>query len=413
MTNTGREQPDSPQIYTVSQLTAAIKFVLEDTFPEVWVTGEVSNLSRPRSGHCYLSLKDSTAQLPAVIWRSTASRLRFELSDGLAVVCRGRLNVYPPHGKYQLVIDRIMPEGLGTLELAFRQLREKLAKAGLFDTERKRPLPFFPRRVAVITSPTGAAVRDFLQVLRRRRPDLHVIVFPVRVQGDEAAGEIARAIEVANRCTVPLDVLVVTRGGGSLEDLWAFNEEIVCRAIAASRIPVVSAIGHEIDITLSDLTADLRALTPTEAAERISPGLEEVEGQLLRLEQRLAGALLNCHTAAAARVDGLAARSVFARPLELVERPRQQLDDLDIRLQRAMEQLRERRLAALGAVAGRLEALSPLAVLRRGYSITEPSGGGRPVTHAEQLQVGDFIRTRFARGSATSRVEHLDMSQDK
>ena len=260
---------------SVSELTGQIKDLLEGSFPQVWVTGEISNCARPRSGHCYLTLKDGQAQLPAVIWRPTMARLRFELHDGLEVICRGNLGVYPPQGKYQLIVQEIQPKGIGRLELALRQLRQKLAQEGLFDPARKRPLPRFVRKIAVVTSPSGAAIRDFLEVLRRWR-GTDVLVVPVRVQGEGAAEEIAAAIQQVNRLRWPIDCLVVTRGGGSLEDLWAFNEEIVCRAIYHSRIPVISAIGHEIDVTLSDLVADVRALTPSEAAERIAPAAEEV-----------------------------------------------------------------------------------------------------------------------------------------
>ena len=276
---------------TVSELTGQVKDLLEGAFPQVWVTGEISNCARPRSGHCYLTLKDDQSQLPAVIWRPTMARLRFELHDGLEVICRGNLGVYPPQGKYQLIVQEIQPKGIGALELALRQLREKLAREGLFDPARKRPLPRFARKIAVVTSPSGAAIRDFLEVLRRRWRGTDVLIVPVRVQGEGAGEEIAAAIDQVNRLRATIDCLVVTRGGGSLEDLWAFNEEIVCRAIYHSRIPVVSAIGHEIDVTLSDLVADVRALTPSEAAERVAPAAEEIAAQLAHFGRRLLGTL--------------------------------------------------------------------------------------------------------------------------
>ena len=230
---------------------------MEVSFGSVWVAGEISNLARPQSGHCYLTLKDDQAQIRCALWRNAAARVRFDLHDGLEVVCRGRIDVYAPRGTYQLIIESIEPKGMGALELALRQLREKLAREGLFDPRRKRPLPPFVRRIAVVTSPTGAAIHDFLQVLGRRWRGADVIVVPTRVQGDGAAAEIAAAIAMANRLPLAIDCLVVTRGGGSLEDLWAFNEEAVVRAIHASRIPVISAIGHEIDVTLADLVADV------------------------------------------------------------------------------------------------------------------------------------------------------------
>ena len=273
------DQPEQ-QILTVTEVTEQIKELLETSFPNVWIEGEISNFSRPRSGHCYLTLKDDEAQLPAVIWRSTASRLRFDLHDGLEVVCLGHLDVYPPRGRYQLIVREIEPKGIGALELAFRQLRDKLAKEGLFEPGYKKPLPAFSRRIAVVTSATGAAIRDFLEVLRRRWRGADVWIVPVRVQGEGAAEEIAAALEDVNRLADRPDCIVVTRGGGSLEDLWAFNEEVVVRAIFASKIPVVSAIGHEIDVTLSDLVADVRALTPSEAAELVAPAADELAARL-------------------------------------------------------------------------------------------------------------------------------------
>ncbi|MEN6450088.1 MAG: exodeoxyribonuclease VII large subunit, partial [Thermoguttaceae bacterium] len=282
--------PFSHRPLSVSELTFQVKELIEAAFPEVWVAGEVSNFVRPQSGHCYLTLKDDQAQLKAVMWRGVASRLRFAPHDGLQVVCRGHLDLYAARGAYQLVIADIVPQGMGALELALRQLREKLSREGLFDAGRKRPLPPFARRIAVVTSPTGAAIHDFLQVLGRRWRGADVLVVPVRVQGEGAAAEIAEAIATVNRLNdaMPIDCIVVTRGGGSMEDLWAFNEEPVVRAIAASRIPVVSAVGHEIDVTLSDLAADVRALTPSEAAELVAPAAEELAAELRQVECRLA-----------------------------------------------------------------------------------------------------------------------------
>src|SRR5262245_7181914 len=284
------QKPAEKPVLSVSELTGQIKGVLEECFPVVWVSGEISNLSRPQSGHFYLTLKDDGAQIRAVMWRTAARAARFELHDGLEVICQGYLDVYPPRGGYQLVIQRMEPKGLGALERALRLLRERLAAEGLFDPARKRPLPRFPRRIALVTSPTGAAIRDFLEVLRRRWSAVHVLIVPVRVQGDGAAQEIAAGIELVNRLADPIDVVGVGRGGGSMKDLWAFNEEIVVRAIFASRIPVVSAVGHEIDVTLADLVADVRALTPSEAAERVVPAADEVRQLLRRQEQRLAAA---------------------------------------------------------------------------------------------------------------------------
>ena len=285
------ETPETPQPLSVGELTAQIKDLVEAGFPSVWVSGEISNLARPSSGHVYLTLKDDAAQLKACMWRGNAQRVRFDLHDGLEVICHGHLEVYAPRGQYQLIIHSLEPRGMGALELALRQLREKLAREGLFDPARKKPLPAFVRQIAVVTSPTGAAIHDFLQVLGRRWRGADVLIVPTRVQGEGSAMEIAAAIETANRLKRSIDCLVVTRGGGSLEDLWSFNEEPVVRAIAASRIPVISAIGHEIDVTLADLAADVRALTPSEAAELVAPASEELAAGLRQMQKRLTAAL--------------------------------------------------------------------------------------------------------------------------
>ncbi len=399
------QQPAQPQVLSVWQLTAQIKDLLEVSFGSVWVAGEISNLARPQSGHCYLTLKDDQAQIRCALWRNAATRVRFDLHDGLEVVCRGRIDVYAPRGTYQLIIESIEPKGIGALELALRQLREKLAREGLFDPRRKRPLPPFVRRIAVVTSPTGAAIHDFLQVLGRRWRGADVIVVPTRVQGDGAAAEIAAAIATANALPLAIDCLVVTRGGGSLEDLWAFNEEAVVRAIHASRIPVISAIGHEIDVTLADLVADVRALTPSEAAELVAPAAEDLLARFRQTEKRLSAALRWRLAAAKSRLDAVAAHRAFRRPLERIEDLALRLDELDVRANRA---LRQRLLLARNQVqqqAAQLESLSPLGVLSRGYSLTQRAADGRIVRDAAELRPGDEIVTRFGKGKATSRVE--------
>jgi exodeoxyribonuclease VII large subunit len=403
----------SSAVLSVSELTGQIKDLLEGRFPSVWVAGEISNFSRPQSGHCYLTLKDEAAQIRAVMWRNAASRVRFDLDDGLEVICRGHLDVYAPRGSYQLVIDEIEPKGLGALERALRKLREKLSVEGLFDPARKRPLPRFPRRIALVTSPTGAAIRDFLEAMARRWRGIEVLVVPVRVQGDGAAGEIAAAIELVNRLADPVDLMVVGRGGGSLEDLWAFNEEILVRAIFASQVPVVSAVGHEIDVTLADLVADVRALTPTDAAQRVVPSREEVAAYLAHQRQRLAHALLRRSTAARARLDALAGCRAFRKPLERIQLQEQRLDDLAARGLRAIGARLDAAGAQLSQRAGRLESLSPLAVLARGYSVTTRQRDGAVVREADQVAVGDHLRTRLREGQLLSRVESVVRSPDK
>ncbi len=390
---------------TVSQLTAQVKELLEAAFPTVWVRGEVSGLARPRSGHIYLTLKDERAQIRAVLWRNTAERLRFNLADGQEVLCRGNLAVYAPRGEYQLVVQKLEPAGMGALELAFRQLREKLGREGLFDPERKRPLPRFARRIAVVTSPSGAAVRDFLQVLHRRWRGADVLIIPTRVQGQGASAEIAAAVRTASQLSPPPDCLVVTRGGGSLEDLWAFNEEPVVRAVAASAVPVVSAVGHEIDVTLCDLAADVRALTPSQAAELLAPDAAELRAALAQLRRRLAAALRGRLADGRARLRAIEASAVFRRPRRLIEDRARTLDELEQRAARAVCQRLDRARQRTEKLAARLDALSPLAVLARGYSVTQRTADGQVVRTAAQLAPGDSITTRLAQGRAVSRVE--------
>ncbi len=399
--------PSHERPLSVWDLTNQIKDLLEAAFPEVWVAGEISNFSRPQSGHCYFTLKDERAQIRAVIWRGAAMRVRFDMHDGLEVVCRGHLDLYAPRGSYQLIAEDIVPRGMGALELALRQLREKLGREGLFDPARKRPLPAFIRRVAVVTSPTGAAIRDFLQVLSRRWRGTEVMIVPVRVQGDGAAAEIAAAIAAVNRLVAPVDCLVVTRGGGSMEDLWAFNEELVVRAIAASRVPVISAIGHEIDVTLSDLAADVRALTPSEAAELAVPAAEEMVLQLRQIERRLVTGLRSKAARARTRLDSIARHRIFRRPFQPIFDLSRRLDELDARSRRAICVLLRHGRHHVDRLAGRLESLSPLAVLSRGFSLTQKGVDGHILRSAAELAPGDVITTRFAEGQATSRVEHI------
>lgn len=370
-------------IASVSELTARIKSTLERGFDDVVVRGEISSLSRPRSGHVYLNLKDEGAALRAVLWRGTAQRVVFDLHDGLAIRAWGSVTVYAPRGDYQLVIDRVEPEGIGALELAFRQMFARLAAEGLFDPERKRPLPEFPRRIAVVTSPTGAAIRDFLQVVGRRWAASEILVVPARVQGQGAAEEVAAGIELANR-VAGVDLIVVARGGGSLEDLWAFNEEVVARAIVASAAPVVSAVGHEVDVTIADHAADFRALTPSEAGERVVPDAREVRGRLDRLRESLVRALRD--------------RAADAR---------YRLEDLSDRADRAMRDIVAGRRHKLSRLAAALEAMSPVRVLARGYSLTTRERDEWLIRRAGELRRGERIVTRLGAGSVVSRVEEV------
>jgi exodeoxyribonuclease VII large subunit len=392
------------RIYTVSELTAEIKEKLEQGFPCVWVTGEVSNVRRPASGHVYLTLKDEEAQISVVIWRSYVSRIPFEIRDGLAVIVQAEVSVYPPQGHYQLTCRQIYPKGIGPLDLALRQLKEKLQKEGLFAEERKRPLPFLPRRIGVVTSPSGAALRDMLKVLGERCPFVPILIHPTRVQGEGAGQEIADAI--ARVSHVPgIDVLIVGRGGGSLEDLWAFNEEAVARAICASRVPVVSAVGHEIDLTIADLVADVRAPTPTYAAQCVVPDRRQLAQQLDALRDRLSLGLRLRLQGARESLLALAQSYALRQPFELVRREERHLDDLCERLAHAGRLLLPDRWRAFDAVAARLKTLGPRNVLARGYSITILEKDGKIVRKASQAAKGDCLTTLLFEGALHSTVD--------
>ncbi len=398
-------EPDGPQdsILTVADLTVRIKNCLEQQFRSVWVAGEVSDLSQPRSGHFYFTLKDEFAQIRAVIWRSDAQRMRVEIRDGMQVVCRGQLDVYPPRGSYQLMVRHVEPLGLGNLERRLRQLKAKLDAEGLFDPGRKRPLPRVPRRIALVTSPTAAALQDFLEVLRRRWTISEVMLIPARVQGPGSVQEIVRAIRLANRSATPFDVIVLTRGGGSLEDLWSFNEERVVRAICDSDVPIISAIGHEIDVTLADLAADVRALTPSEAAERVVPSAAEVQQGLATLKGRLAVGLRSVAQRARSRLQAIQSHQVFRRPLEGIHQRGRRVDEYQLRMEQAVRRSQHRFAERTEALGQRLQSLSPLAVLGRGYSITERTDGS-VVTDASLIAAGEQLKTRLAHGSVMSEV---------
>ncbi len=397
--------PPGVTVLSVKELTWAIKDLLEAEHPCVWVEGEISNLARPTSGHVYLTLKDDESPLRAVVYRGVALRLRFDLRDGMHVVVRGRLTVYAPRGEYQLLIEEVHPKGIGPLELAFRQLKEKLSARGYFEPARKKPLPRIPRRVALVTSPTGSAVRDVLEILARRWPAVEVWVFPVRVQGDEAAPQIAAALGYLNQYRGAIDVILLARGGGSLEDLWPFNEEVVAHAIYRSRVPVVTGIGHEDDLTIADLVADRRALTPSEAAERVVPDRLEVLTGLERSRAQLRTLLLRAVELARGRLGQLEGRPCFRRPLDRLGEAGRRIDELAERLGRALRGCLERAEARLRSAVGVLEGLSPLKVLARGYSVTRRLDDLALVLDPSQVARGDWIVTEVAGGRIVSRVE--------
>src|SRR4030043_1347598 len=317
------------RILTVSQLTAGIKDLLEATFEEGWVEGEISNLRRPPSGHLYFTLKDENSQIRGVLFKQQSRYLRFELEDGQHVICWGRVGIYEKRGEYQLILDYVVPRGIGSLQLAFGQFKQRLFEEGLFDQARKRPLPLVPKRIGIVTSPTGAVIRDMLHILRRRFANLHILLYPVRVQGEGASSEIAEAIKYFNQLT-DVDVIIVGRGGGSLEDLWAFNEEAVARAIFHSKIPIISAVGHETDYTIADFVADLRAPTPSAAAELAVRDKREAGNILSYLRGRLENQMIQMLQGY--RTDLSYIRKIFKEPGKKIEQYFLRVDDLVNRL---------------------------------------------------------------------------------
>jgi len=401
-----------PEPLSVSALTAQLRGLIEKEFASVWVAGEVSNFTKASSGHWYFTLKDAGAQLRAAMFRGFNLRMRFDLRDGLEVIARGRLSVYEPRGEYQLLVEELQPKGIGAAELALRQLKEKLLAKGYFDPRRKKPLPRFPRRIGLIASATGAAVRDMIELFAQRWPLAELVLRPSRVQGETAAAEIAAAIRTLNalHCSgeVPLDAIVLGRGGGSTEDLWAFNEEVVADAVFHSVVPIVSAVGHEIDVTIADLVADYRAETPSAAVVALTPDFRELWAGLLERRTRLYEAVEHRLELARQRVEQLAARPAFRRPLQRVRDLEQRLDTLAVRLHRAGNQAVVQASQKLGSLAARLETLSPLNVLTRGYSLTQTIDG-RLVRNADEVGPGDVLVTRLAAGQIHSRVERTKL----
>jgi exodeoxyribonuclease VII large subunit len=394
-------------ILTVTQLTAQIKNLLEGAFPEVWVEGELSNLSIPQSGHAYFTLKDEHAQVRAVMFRSSLRFLKFTLQHGIQVLCRGRVSVYDPRGEYQLILDYIEPKGVGALQLAFEQLKARLDKEGLFDLDRKKPLPLLPRRIGIITSPTGAAIRDMLRVIKRRHPRMNILLYPVPVQGIDAAPALVEAIRYFNS-EKSVDVMIIGRGGGSLEDLWAFNEEPVARAIAASNIPLISAVGHETDYTISDFVADLRAPTPSAAAEMVVESEERFRDTIHALEARLIGRMEQMiETARASLRENIRLLGDPGRRLEQVV---QRVDELVRRMALGLRQHVRRDRAQLTALTAGLDHLNPLGILSRGYSITRTMPEGVILKDAAAVMPGDLISTRLHEGEVLSRVERRDVA---
>ncbi len=415
---------DNRKIYAVGEITRQIKAALENEFGNLWIEGELSNVRQPSSGHVYFTLKDEQAQLRSVLFRQARLAVKFDLKDGVKVRAFGQISVYEKSGDYQLIVRKMEEAGKGNLQAAFEALKKKLAAEGLFEASRKKPIPVLPQHVGVVTSPTGAAIRDILNVVTRRFPNLHVLIAPVKVQGEGAAEQIAKAIDFLNE-RGGLDVLIVGRGGGSIEDLWCFNEEVVARAIARSRIPVISAVGHEIDFTISDFVADLRAPTPSAAAELVVGQKEAFERHLLenarRLERSLKGLLLELKN----RLISASRSYVFREPQNMIRQFFQRLDGLQVRMTHGLRdifQSRQQRVDELHVqlahrletahaqmaqdvkrLAAQLGALSPNAVLERGFSITRKADGGL-VRKVLDVEVGESLITQLSGGIVESKV---------
>ncbi|WP_310597375.1 exodeoxyribonuclease VII large subunit [Aeromonas aquatica] len=450
MNHRDESSQDRQQIFTVTRLNSAVRMILEQDLGLVWLTGELSNLAMPSSGHWYFSLKDISAQVRCAMFKGNNRRVPFRPQDGMQVLVQARVSLYEPRGDYQLIIESMQPAGDGMLALRFEELKRRLGAEGLFDEARKRPLPREPRAVGLVTSATGAALHDMLTVLGRRAPDLPVFIYPTQVQGSAAIGQIVAAIQLANR-RAEVDVLIVGRGGGSLEDLWCFNEEAVARAISRSAIPVVSAVGHEVDVTISDFAADLRAPTPSAAAELVAPDQSARAQRLTHLRQRLAQAMARRQTAASHGFALLQKRLDHQDPKRRLEQQSQRLDELASRLQQLLasrlhlgerrlanlelrlqarspekllaagkrrHQLAEERLHSLMAkrqslaghrlamLSARLDGVSPLATLGRGYSITR-SASGEVISRASQVSTGQSLITTLAEGSLRVRVDSI------
>jgi exodeoxyribonuclease VII large subunit len=389
---------------TISALTTQIKGLLESAFLSVWVGGEIGSLSVAGSGHVYFNLKDKTALLPAVMWRTVAQRYRYAVKDGLEVVVRGKITVYPPQGKYQLSVEELYQKGVGDQDLALRKLKDKLHKLGYFAPARKKQLPALPRRIALVTSPTGAAIRDMLEIITRRWPCAELWVCGVRVQGSGAAQEIADKLQQLNQLA-GIDVILLGRGGGSSEDLAAFNEEIVADSIFASKIPVISAVGHEIDVTIADLVADRRAETPSAAAEIATPNRVEMLLTLRTRRQRMHDLLMSKYHAHKQLLQSLLQRRVFLFPFERLREQERRIDDWDHRLQRTMQAHLQQARRRLEALNGRLESLSPLNVLARGYSLTRTVPDRMVVRSIDQAVVGATVEIVLADGSLQAEVQ--------
>ncbi|MCK4591535.1 MAG: exodeoxyribonuclease VII large subunit [Candidatus Latescibacteria bacterium] len=392
---------------TVSEITRQIKELLETNLPTLWVQGEISNFTRHSSGHLYFTLKDEYSQLRCVMWRERSQRLFFTPQHGMKVLAQGDITVYERAGQYQLSVRQLQPAGIGELELAFEQLKQRLRTEGLFDEEHKRPLPEFPQIVGVVTSPTGAAIRDISQIIGRRAPWIQVILRPTLVQGEGAAADIVQAINEFNQYG-EVNLLIVGRGGGSLEELWAFNEEIVARAIYRSRIPVISAVGHEVDFTIADFVADRRAPTPSTAAELAVRDKSELQNLIRLLQQRATDSLLRDIKDAQTKVDMLVSSYALRRFEDSLDQQLQRMDELSGALVKGLDRVMMGKISSFREVAGKLNVLSPLSAFQRGFCVCQKLPEMTVVKESTVLNVDDLVKLRFKIGSALCGVESVE-----
>lgn len=440
-------------ILTVTELTQEIKETLEEKFYDVWVEGEISNLRIPSSGHLYFTLKDDFSQIRAVLFRMRSRGLRFIPEDGLHIICRGRVSLYEKRGEYQLILEEMEPKGIGALQLAFLQLKERLEKEGLFDPSHKKPIPLLPQTIGIITSPTGAVIRDMIHIIHRRFENVGILLYPVRVQGEGASQEMAEAIRYFNKMK-NVDVIILGRGGGALEDLWAFNEEEVARAIYRSKIPIISAVGHETDYTISDFVADLRAPTPSAAAElvvkekrelmrtlrslrdrlqnQILQNLEEMRRSIAYLRRRLIHpkkriedlfirvddlshrierSILNEVKRKRERTTFLEQRTLLRSPMHQIKILRSSLHETEKEIVQRIKRLMELKRERLHGILGKLESLSPLSVLQRGYSITRKLPSLKILRDSSEVKKGDQVEVRLYRGALTCKVEKVILTE--
>lgn len=400
-------EQDQKHVYTVSELTKYIRMIVEESFPGIWVEGEISNFILHSSGHMYFSLRDSGSTLKCAFFKHANQKLKFKPKNGMKVIALGSVSVYEARGDYQLIVEGLEPKGIGALQLQFQQLKEALQKEGLFDEKHKMPLPFLPTRIGVVTSPTGAAIQDILNIARRRFANIEIIINPVKVQGADAKDEITAAIQQFNELK-NIDVMIVGRGGGSLEDLWPFNEEVVARAIFASKIPVISAVGHEIDYTISDFVSDFRAPTPSAAAELVIPRKEDLTNLISTALDRLNNAIFDVLGLFKEKFDNLKESYMLRRPLNYMVQRQQRIDDLKKDMSVSISHISDMAFEKFSHITSKLESLSPISILNRGYSITAKLPEGFIVKEAASLKSGDYVETRLGHGKFKSRVEEIE-----